>query len=158
VATTGELIGLLCASYPSASIPAETVKAYARLLSDLDPAELEPVVLHQVATSRFFPTVAELRQAVSERRLALPTREDAWARVSASKDDVPIGELTEPERAALEHVGGRFGIRSSEEPSILRAQFLKAYDAERRRAVEVENVTAIAPPGERRAIAARTGD
>jgi hypothetical protein len=156
VSTTGELIGLLCASYPSASIPAETVKTYARLLADLDPDELEPVVVGHVATSRFFPSVAELRQAVVERRLALPSREEAWERASAATADLPIAELTPPERAALDHVGGRYAIRSSEAPSVLRAQFLKAYDAERGRAVESANVAALASGP--RAIAARAGD
>jgi len=153
--TLGELVGLLRSSYPNANVGVETVRAYVRLLDDIPLAELEPIILAHIRTSTYFPTVAELTGAVMEQRFGLPAPDEAWARVSASPAEVPIQTLSPPERAALDHVGGRFEIRSSIRPEMVRAQFLKTYEAGRRRFLDRANLASLSSGGGERAIEAR---
>ncbi len=64
--------GLLSLAYPNygkdgnASALAETMRLYQRLLDDLPLDALEQAVLRHIATSKWFPTVAELRSAAGE--------------------------------------------------------------------------------------------
>lgn len=51
----------LFAAYPNTAVTPETVAMYVRLLSDIPPAELQTVVDQAVATCKFLPTIAELR-------------------------------------------------------------------------------------------------
>lgn len=83
----GELLKLLCAAWPSAPFPEPTAKLYAVNLMGM---ELEPAaraVRALIASSRFLPSIAELRAAYAaeaesvraRNRRALPTpAERTW--------------------------------------------------------------------------------
>lgn len=68
----------LILAYPHAKIEPETAEVYCRLLSDLPVADLELATIELARTRRSFPAVAEIVDLVLERRLRLPTPEEAW--------------------------------------------------------------------------------
>lgn len=78
------ILGMLVVAYPSGLITDETTTLYTRMLSDIDPTVLETAVLQHIATSRFFPTVAELREAamkIASPACQHPTSAEAWGEV-----------------------------------------------------------------------------
>lgn len=75
------IIAELAASFPAAKITRETQIAYVRQLADIPVEELADVARAHALESEWFPTVRDLRRGVIERRLALPTGEQAWQTV-----------------------------------------------------------------------------
>jgi hypothetical protein len=59
-----ELMSVLTAAYPRQITGRNTLAVYAQALADLDPDEVREAVAEHVATSRFFPTIAEIRDSV----------------------------------------------------------------------------------------------
>lgn len=59
-----KIVTVMAAAYPTMTIKAETVDAYASLLEDIDADALAVAAKQAMAESRFFPTVAELRERV----------------------------------------------------------------------------------------------
>jgi len=53
----------LASCYPNTEIKDETVVMYVRLLKDIPPEELQIVADQVLASSKFFPTIAEIRDA-----------------------------------------------------------------------------------------------
>lgn len=105
---------------------------YAEALADLDPQAVDAAVASVIKSSRFFPTIAEIRERVGERTLGLPTPAEAWM--------LACGDMTWPEpcplvRKAKQAVGGEWAFRTSENPTALRAQFLRIYEDLRDRQV-----------------------
>lgn len=82
MADLADIIGALLAYYPNSRASEETARLYVRTLADLEPGEVEAAVLAHVSTSPHFPTVAELRSRVFDRRLALPHPDEAWIMAS----------------------------------------------------------------------------
>ncbi len=58
-----ELVAVLMAAFPSARPTARTSEVYERMLMDLDGKTANAAVERLLATSRFMPTVAEIRDA-----------------------------------------------------------------------------------------------
>ena len=129
-------------AFPSREVTADVVALYERLLSDVDADDLRAAADDLMRTRDRFPTVHELREAVVERRLALPTEQEAlaqvlarvrWGAIAVERDARGIETTGLPitvhplaaEAVAL--VGGYHALRTTETPSILRAQFLRAY-------------------------------
>ncbi len=76
---------MLAMTYPRFNLQKETIAVYARLLEDISVDELEAAGLHCATSGEFFPSVHELRAAVSDlRRLAarIPNTFEAWADLS----------------------------------------------------------------------------
>jgi len=59
-------MSVLTAAYPRQITGRNTLAVYAQALADLDPDEVREAVAEHVATSRFFPTIAEIRDKVEE--------------------------------------------------------------------------------------------
>lgn len=134
------VIGMLIAAFPSTKAGEATVRVYVRDLADLPVDEVERAAILLRATVRFLPTIAEIRATVAEERLGLPSPIEAWEIVAAAafeRKRPPEGTPSEVIRAR-EIVGGASAIRETTNPSILRAQFLAAYDELRRHAVGQE--------------------
>ena len=72
-----KLIKLLCAAYPRQELRKDTIKVYAGFLEDLDYKLAEGVVSYWIKTSKWFPSIAELRLAAADKQLALPTVDEA---------------------------------------------------------------------------------
>lgn len=80
--TTGAILAQLVAAYPRQEISKQTVAVYVRQLADLEPEQLAAAADLHIRRSRFFPSVAELRQGVLEHQqemdLAPPPAARAW--------------------------------------------------------------------------------
>lgn len=140
-------IGALRDAYPTTEFPDRTVALYARMLADMDEAAVTRAVKRLIQGSRFLPKIAEIREAVAEEQLALPTPEEAWdIALRGSLRDAP------PEvRAAVEASGGRWRILHSDSLEAVRAQFHRDYTGRRATAIETlagARVPTALPPGD----------
>lgn len=124
------LTAALKAAYPRQEVDEATLAIYAESLLDLDYPAAQRTVHGLIRTSRFFPTIAEVRTAWAEHELGVPSAGAAWEQAS---NRWPV---TNPVvRRALELVGGSYAIRTSENPVAIRAHFMRVYDDLRREAV-----------------------
>lgn len=120
-----------------AAMPAKergaTMDLWAAVLGDLDHDATKAALLRHIATSEFFPTVAELRRIVAEstvgrRRSGL----DAWGDVKAaiSRDGrYRTPRFADPLVARAVDAIGWVAICDSEDEMVERAHFARAYDA-----------------------------
>lgn len=125
-------IAAIQVAYPTRSFPDATAELYGRMLADLDPAAVTRAVERLIKGSEFPPTIHAIRREVAEETLQLPSPEEAWdialhGRVRGAAPEV---------RAAVDAVGGRWALLHSDNPSTVRAQFLKSYGERRRNTIE----------------------
>jgi hypothetical protein len=175
VADLARILALLSHAYPGTVEPA-TRAVYERALGDLDPEEVETAVMSLIALRPRLPAVSEIRAAVFERRLALPSPLEAWlaanelafappafetcpecggrgllhgddpeaaeeCRRCAAEGKVRVRRPAPPlVREAMGALGGATAITAADKQEVIRAQFLKAYEALRRRALEDANL------------------
>ena len=136
--TIAKAFVLLSANWPTYAFSETTMPTYQRLLADLPDAVLEAAVLDCIASCRFWPTVAEIREAAANivTDAANATNEyDAWGEVKRAVSrahhewsDPMIGQ-------AMQRVGGMDAFRMSDvgdEPS-WRARFAECYKLLRQR-------------------------
>ncbi len=87
MATDNEItkaLTVLAAAYPRFDLPDATIKIYQRLLSDLDFDILKAATLQCATMCKFFPTVAEIRDAAVEIQTmaeGIPSDVEAWGEV-----------------------------------------------------------------------------
>lgn len=83
--TRGEaskLVTLLAAAFPRAGVTTATSEVYEAMLADLPYPEASEAVARLLRTSRFLPTIAEIREAAVElKRGALRSGAEAWGDV-----------------------------------------------------------------------------
>lgn len=126
-AEAGELVAVLQAAFPRAEVDEATLKVYSQALRDLDIDEARTAVWSVVRTSRFFPTVAEIRGEYLRRFIDAPSPAEAWAQIERA--DKSIGGLPHPlVREAFSMVGGRWALKTSDNLVALRAHFWRIYD------------------------------
>lgn len=136
---TRDIIRLIRGAYPDKQLTRETVEVYSRCLADL-PFELaQGAVISHIAQNKWFPTIAELRQAAAQLVPGnrAPTALEAWGEITQQIQDVGMycGEqygrdltFTHP---AVERAVKAIGWRTlclSENIMAERAHFLKLYD------------------------------
>jgi hypothetical protein len=61
-----KMFAVLTAAYPSVSVQPPTIEVYFKLLGDVDPSLLERAVLRCIRECKFFPNVAEIRNAATD--------------------------------------------------------------------------------------------
>jgi hypothetical protein len=160
MATTDEILtvfNMLKANYHYATkdMTAEQISdlevLWCELLRDVDGDLLRAAALQHVANSKWFPTVAELRQSAAD--IASPnhrmTAMEAWGEVSRQVRS--IGSYGQPEfsnpliRRLVADIGW-LNLCHSEMPGADRARFIDGYNAlltrERREVMELPQVTA----------------
>lgn len=140
---------ILVAAYPRTVLPEQTAGVYSELLADVDDDLLATAVQHHAATSKWFPSVAELRSAVADladRAEGVPTAEDAWQEICEKMVLYPpvpletgwrVPEFSHPlVLEAVNVLGGWVRLGESEHGIADRAHFFKIYPqlAARRRA------------------------
>ena len=82
--TVARVLVVLAAAYPRQNLPKETSQVYAELLCDIDDELLVVAAKQHAASSKWFPSVAELRSMALEiqaRANGLPTAAGAWCEV-----------------------------------------------------------------------------
>lgn len=135
MATLTQLLESLMLAFPREKVTPATIGVYTRSLGDLPRDALERAVGDVISTEHFFPSIARLRERTCERVLALPTEEAALSQIEARQRWSRESEHTRGEspvvhplvKEALDHMGGASAFRMSENPSMLRAQFLTMY-------------------------------
>jgi len=137
MATQAEIFSILtalAAAHPKFELRKATVAIYTELLADLDASVLKAVTLQCAMTSRFFPTIAEIRDAaLAISRPAVPSAYEAWAAVQVELRNVRRYALDyEPDLdpltlRAVECVGGLADLRHTSSRVADRARFIEAY-------------------------------
>lgn len=134
------VFGMLSAAYPQAGVTAATLAVYVRYLADLDGQILDSAAADCITRSRFFPTVAEIREAaaqVRELRYGAPSPGEAWQEVTAAFREVGnwgTPSWSHPRIAeAVRQVGGWRNLCLSDNQAADRARFLELYSEAARR-------------------------
>lgn len=136
VAQAQKLVNGLIAAYPEVQPREETVATFVRFLVDLEHHAAEEAIEDLIATSLSMPTIAAIRRLVINEELQLPTPAEAWLAVSEPTRAEVLHDLV---KEARELLGGSWAIRTSDQPSITRAQYLKIYEELREKALQVAN-------------------
>ncbi len=151
------LVALLKAAWPRQELAPETIRLYAEMLVDLDADAAGAAVREAMTSSRFFPSIAEIRQLVAERHANLPPAAEAWEEVvrgmrQASYDcqgwrDYPRWTC-EPIKRAVDAIG-LYELCNTDNLPTVRAQWLRLYEQFRAEAVARIQRGAIAARPER---------
>lgn len=131
-----KIVGLLEGSYRGQPSPPERIEVYVNRLLDLDYDAAMLGAMTLVETSKFYPSIAELREAATVGLTTdLPDPDAAWQMVSAVIHGAPRAELPPVVRELVESMGVH-DLRTSTNPMADRAHFLRMYEAKRRRAAQ----------------------
>lgn len=156
-----ELVARLRAAHPRQQIPPETARVYAEALADLDVDVATAAVDEAIATLKFFPSVAELRELAARRRSDCPTAADAWGEVSRAFGTVGRYRTPTWSHPAIARVVDAMRwdeLCASENIEATRAHFLRLYTETAARVVREVNVRpALAAADDRRRLE-RTSD
>lgn len=137
---TQQVVSLLLAAFPSARLDAEAARAtavvYRRMLADLDAGIARAAIERLIATCKWFPTVAEIREACAA-LTAGPRRAggEAWgdvrraiSRYGYSREPGRDFAFEDPLVAKAVSALGWGAICSSENEVADRARFIELYD------------------------------
>lgn len=141
------LVATLAAAFPRQQLAEPTIKVYAHDLVDLDAAAANAAIETLRRTSRFFPTISEIREATAALQLGAPEPMRAWEQACGRGPRHPLVQR------ARRIVGDDYDWRVTP-TGIMRRSFRDAY-AE----VRAEAVRALVSPtldaAEQRALAER---
>ncbi len=128
----GILISMTAANFPHVQEKdlGPTVLLWSEILSDIPFKVAKAAIIKVLATAKFWPTVAEIREAAASLTAgSAPLVADAWAMVrEAIRRDLPENRLHPAIQRAIRGFGGLDGIGYSENIEIIRSQFFKIYE------------------------------
>ncbi len=131
------ILTTLRGAYPRQKIERATIDVYTTFLQDLDYKTTQKVVAHHVSTEKWFPTIAEIREAYVELIHSLPTVETAMETIKeavrGSKYELINSHYLV--RQAVDTVGYE-KLGRSEYPDALYRQIREAYENLRKREVK----------------------
>lgn len=130
----GLLIATLAAAYPRQQLEPATIEVYARSLADLDHDLAAAAVARIIASSTFFPSIAEIRTMAAELVTGLPGPTQAWT--LAANPNSRTGPLPDAVAEALSAVGGSWALRRTTNLETFRSQFRRAYEEIRQREID----------------------
>lgn len=138
-------LSMLFSCYPNTAITEATVAMYVRLLADIPPSELQTVVDQCIASGKFLPTIAELRDKWHSltRTLCQPSATEGWDEVQRQIRAVGyIGTPTfaNPITARLVKTMGWRELCASENVIADRAHFLRMYEQLAERGEQVQKL------------------
>lgn len=144
-----KIISILCAAYPSTPLKPETIEVYAVMFAQTPVEALKLATRLCIARCKFFPTVAEINEALkslTDHVAPPPSAMDAWGLVWAEIQR--IGSYGKPEFSdpVIAKVVSGMGWRSlcwSENAMADRAHFIKAYEIEVRRVDAAQQIAAL---------------
>lgn len=154
-ADTAELVAMLSAAYPNSKIPEATCRVYESMLADLDRESAHRAVSRLMATSKWLPTIAEIRSAAVDLRLgAQRLGGEAWGDVSAAVRRFGRGQsptFDDPIVAECVRQMGWLSICNSTNDAADRARFIEMYNGLAARArLDVVAGDALALPSARK--------
>ncbi len=143
-----EILTALKDAYPRQAVSVGTARIYSEMLADLDNAKAWAAVRHHMATSPYFPSIAEIRKVATERDAGVETAEAGWLELKRAFSRVGyVGapSWSSPVMArAVEAMGGWAALCASEEPEgVLRAHFLRVFESFRGSALTAANVATL---------------
>jgi hypothetical protein len=153
---TAALLGILRVTYPRfyADIPPEDIKisvdTWTLMLSDTSFEVAQVALQRLIATSKFPPTIAEMRESISAVRYpSMLDSGEAWGEVTEAirnygyyRQEEAMASMCEPVRLAVQRMGWR-ELCMSENGMADRAHFLRIYESMVKRTKE-ENQLPIA--------------
>ena len=127
-----QAMALLETAYPGFNVPKVTAELYIDYLQTIDLETAKQAIRRVIQTSKFFPTIAEIREnVVKVSPQLLPQSDQAWLEVMQQLSDA--GYYKQPKwscdavKDAVKAIGWTTLCRS-ENIAIERAHFLKIYD------------------------------
>lgn len=143
-AEAAELVAVLSSAYRAQSITEATCQVYETMLADLGYAAAQRAIARLIATSRYMPTVAEIREAVLEVERG-PQRGgvEAWGDVLEAIRRVgaynPAPEFGDPIVSECVRLMGWVALCRGTNEAADRARFVELYEslAQRRRKEQV---------------------
>jgi hypothetical protein len=125
----------LAAAFPRAKMPKESIAVYVASLSDLNATTLQMATVDIVATSEWFPTIAQIRRTCAGIEMPAPDPDTAYLEICHATLAISRGEIpVEPTHQAIHHatktVGGLRAVLETRQPQMMRAQWQKAYERE----------------------------
>ena len=137
-----EALGLMDLGFPG-RLPGnkeQMIEAWTMFLNGMDDRAIIEATKDLCSQPREHPpSVGQVRHRAAELSLGIlapPSGVEAWERVVRRSRGESV-DLHEDENRALEFVGGTCAVKHSEQPEIIRAQFLKAYrEFSQRRIIE----------------------
>jgi len=156
-----KLAAMLKSAFPRQVIESDTLALYAAFLSDLDRERGEAAVRTAIATLKFFPSVAELRDLAARKAVDLPDETAAWSEVMRAVGSV--GRYGNPafSHAAIARVVAAIGwltICDSDNVEATRAHFLRLFRDASETAVREANVKPMLEAAAERRMLSRSGD
>jgi hypothetical protein len=133
-----QLLQTLADGFPLVNLSETSRAQYRRRLTDLDHAAAIEAVDALILDSAEFPTIAAIRRQVIEAEATIPTAIEAYGRIF-DRDAEPA-DMHPFVKHVVKVFGGSYSIKSHENPSIIRAQFLKTYDELREKELRRANV------------------
>lgn len=142
-----KLVKIVQSAYPRQEFPEDTVRVYVMSLVDL-PTELATrAVMELIRTSKWVPTIAEIRQRATEIGCPMPAADEAWAEVQRAARMFSPGVVVDVQWSsdlvaeAVAMTGGLWGIAMTSRPEVLQRQFTDTYNALRQRRLDQLQVT-----------------
>lgn len=136
------LVGLAIANFPNMQEKdmRPTAKLWMQMLSDIPYSIAEKAILRSLSTAKFFPTVAEIREAaVLLTKPEIPTAIEAWGEVMNAirrygyyRPNEALASMTPITKSIVKKIGWR-EINMCEEIEVLRGQFRMAYESQAKR-------------------------
>jgi hypothetical protein len=142
------LLQALAAAYPRHPFSKGTRSLYMAFLVGLDYEAAHNGVKRHIATSKWFPTVAEIRDAAAAESAPALEADQAWPEVLAAvsrygRNKTP--EFADPMISKAVDAVGWDAICNSTNIGVERAHFLRAFDAIRRRHVDAARMEGLPP-------------
>lgn len=118
-----KVLTMLIGAYPTANVTPQTVAVYETMLSDLDAGYVLQAVIEHIATSKWMPSIAEIRDRVFVSELQLPDVDDILCDLQAggTRTDNPYV------KRALKACGGVWSFQRSTQPDQWRKEFRQTY-------------------------------
>lgn len=141
-AETAKLLAYIAIAYPNGKVESNepTVNLWSKFTADLTLEQATLAVDSMIATLKFPPTIADIREAVARSMADArgePTAGEAWARVLKAvgrwgyyQPDKARAALGESLWASVQQVGGWNHLCTTDEIEIVSAQFERRYKAQ----------------------------
>ena len=134
------LVRQMMAAYPAAPMGPDNIQAYASHLADLDVEVAAVAIRRCIASCRFLPSIAEIREQAATCLDDAPDAEQAWGIVCAEirrvghngRPAFPHARILD----AVQAIGGWYDVCSSDNAAADRSHFVKAYAAATKRSRE----------------------